>query len=181
MYGPTGIGVLYGKRFLLEAMSPYQGGGDMILHVSFDETIYNAPPYKFEAGTPPIAAAIGLAVAVDYLTDIGLARIAEHESMVLQHASEQLGRLPGVRIIGTASEKSAVISFMVDGIHPHDVGSLLNHYGIAIRAGHHCAQPVMQHFRVPATARASFALYNTRSEVDMLVDALKNIQRLCLH
>ncbi len=159
--GPTGIGILYGKAALLERMQPFKGGGDMILSVTFEKTTYNAIPHKFEAGTPPIAAAIGLGAAVDYLSAIGMDAIAAHELDLLDYATEQVNGMPGVRIIGTAEKKAAVLSFVVDGVHPHDVGTLLNQDGIAVRTGHHCAQPVMQRFKVPATSRASFAFYNT--------------------
>ncbi|MDP1707921.1 MAG: cysteine desulfurase [Gammaproteobacteria bacterium] len=178
MCGPTGIGVLYGKAALLEKMQPYQGGGDMILNVTFEKTTYNAIPYKFEAGTPPIAAAIALGAAVDYLSAIGMDAIARHEQALLRYATEQLGQLKGVRLIGTAREKAAVLSFTLDGIHPHDAGTLLDLEGVAIRAGHHCAQPVMQRFGVPATARASFAFYNTLAEVDALVKGVRKVQQV---
>lgn len=178
LYGPTGIGILYGKAALLEKMQPYQGGGDMILSVTFEHTTYNTIPYKFEAGTPPIAAAIGLGAAIDYVTAIGLDRITAHENALLDYATAQLGALPGVRLIGTARHKAAVLSFEIDGIHPHDIGTILNEDGIAIRAGHHCAQPVMQRFGVPATARASFAFYNTFAEVDALIAGIKNVQTM---
>ena len=176
--GPTGIGVLYGKRALLEKMQPFQGGGDMILSVTFEKTTYNTIPYKFEAGTPPIAAAIGLGTAIDYLNGIGFERIGAHETDLLNYATQQVGSMNGVRIIGTAKHKAAVLSFVVDGVHPHDVGTILNEDGIAIRTGHHCAQPVMQRFGVPATARASFAFYNTFEEVDALVAGIKKVQRM---
>ncbi len=164
VYGPTGIGVLYGKRALLEAMPPYQGGGDMIRSVTFEKTLYNDLPYKFEAGTPNIGGAIGLGVAIDYITQLGIDNIAAHEHELLVYGTEALSAIPGVRLIGTAKEKAAVISFLIDGIHPHDIGTILDREGIAIRTGHHCAQPVMQRYKIPATARASFALYNTRAE-----------------
>jgi cysteine desulfurase/selenocysteine lyase len=176
--GPTGIGVLYGKRALLEKMQPFQGGGDMILSVTFEKTTYNTIPYKFEAGTPPIAAAIGMGSAMDYLNGIGLERIGAHETELLNYATQQVGAMKGVRMIGTAKHKAAVLSFLVDGVHPHDVGTILNEDGIAIRTGHHCAQPVMQRFGVPATARASFAFYNTLEEVDALVAGIKKVQRM---
>ncbi|MGH8751894.1 MAG: SufS family cysteine desulfurase [Burkholderiales bacterium] len=176
--GPTGIGVLYGKRALLEKMQPFQGGGDMILSVTFEKTTYNTIPYKFEAGTPPIAAAIGLGAALDYLNNIGIERIAAHEHELLDYATAQVGALPGVKIIGTAKHKAAVLSFLVDGVHPHDVGTIINEDGIAIRTGHHCAQPVMRRFGIPATARASFAFYNTLAEVDALVIGIKKVQRM---
>ena len=172
MFGPTGIGVLYGKQALLDAMPPYQGGGEMILAVSFEKTQYNHLPAKFEAGTPNIAGAIGLAAAIDYLRNLGLDRIAAHDHQLLLYATEQLAAVDGLTIIGTASEKTSVVSFVLDGIHPHDLGTIVDHEGIAIRTGHHCAMPVMDFFGVPATARASFALYNTIEEVDLLVAAL---------
>ena len=175
--GPTGIGILYGKAALLERMQPFKGGGDMILSVTFEKTTYNVIPQKFEAGTPPIAAAIGLGAAVDYLSGIGMDAIAAHELGLLDYATAQLERLPGVRIIGTARDKAAVLSFALAGVHPHDVGTLLSQDGIAVRTGHHCAQPVMQRFRVPATSRASFAFYNTMAEVDALVAGIRNVQK----
>jgi len=176
--GPTGIGVLYGKAELLEKMQPFKGGGDMILSVSFEKTIYNTIPYKFEAGTPPIAAAIGLGAAVDYLSAIGMDTIARHEHALLQYATGQLSALPGLRLIGTATHKAAVLSFTLDGIHPHDVGTLLNQDGIAVRTGHHCAQPVMARFEVPATTRASFAFYNSMAEVDALVAGIRSVRQV---
>ena len=176
--GPTGIGILYGKAAILERMQPFKGGGDMILSVTFEKTTYNTIPHKFEAGTPPIAAAIGLAAAVDYLAAIGMQAIAAHEHSLLAYATEEFARLPGVRIIGTAAHKAAVLSFVVDGIHPHDVGTLLNQYGVAVRTGHHCAQPVMQRFKLPATSRASFAFYNTLAEVDALVTGIRDVQKV---
>lgn len=174
--GPTGIGVLYGKAELLEAMQPYQGGGDMILSVTFEKTDYNVIPYKFEAGTPAIAAAIGLGAAIDYLREIGLDRIEAYEQELLTYATARMMDVNGARIIGRAREKSAVLSFELDGVHPHDVGTILNDEGIAIRTGHHCAQPVMQRFSVPATARASFAFYNTKGEVDKLIEGLEKVR-----
>jgi cysteine desulfurase / selenocysteine lyase len=176
--GPTGIGILYGKAQLLEKMQPFKGGGDMILSVSFEKTTYNTIPHKFEAGTPPIAAAVGLGAAIDYLEALGMDRIEAHEADLLAHATDQLNRLPGVRIIGTAERKAAVLSFVVDGVHPHDVGTLLNEEGVAIRTGHHCAQPVMQRYRIPATSRASFAFYNTMAEVDSLVAGIRKVQKM---
>jgi cysteine desulfurase/selenocysteine lyase len=172
MCGPTGIGVLWGRESLLEAMPPWQGGGDMILAVSFERTVYNDLPYKFEAGTPHIAGAIGLGTAVDYLESLGMERIAAAEHDLLVYATQRLAEVPGLTIVGTAPEKAAVVSFTVEGVHPHDLGTILDHEGVAIRTGHHCAMPVMDFFGVPATARASFAFYNTRAEVDRLVDAL---------
>jgi len=176
--GPTGIGVLYGKAALLEAMQPFKGGGDMILSVTFEKTTYAPIPAKFEAGTPPIAAAITLGAAVDYLTHIGMDRIAAHETDLLDYATAAVTRLPGVRILGTAEKKAAVLSFVVQGVHPHDVGTLLNEDGVAIRTGHHCAQPVMQRFKVPATSRASFAFYNTFAEVDALAASIQRVQKV---
>jgi cysteine desulfurase/selenocysteine lyase len=173
MCGPTGIGVLYGRECLLSEMAPWQGGGDMILAVSFERTIYNELPYKFEAGTPHIAGAIGLAEAIRYLETLGLERIAAAEHELLRHATARLNEIPGLRIIGTAPGKAAVVSFVVDGIHPHDIGTILDHEGVAIRTGHHCAMPVMEFFGVPATARASFAFYNTTAEIDRLLEALQ--------
>ena len=176
--GPTGIGVLYGKAALLENMQPFKGGGDMILSVTFEKTTYAPIPAKFEAGTPPIGEAITLGAAIDYLTAIGIERVAAHETDLLDYATDQLNRMPGVRLIGTAEKKAAVLSFALDGVHPHDVGSLLNDDGVAIRTGHHCAQPVMQRFKVPATSRASFAFYNTMDEVDALVASIGRVQKL---
>ncbi|WP_426176869.1 SufS family cysteine desulfurase [Massilia sp. TWR1-2-2] len=178
--GPTGIGILFGKAALLESMQPFKGGGDMILSVTFEKTTYNTIPHKFEAGTPPIAAAIGLGAAVDYLSAIGMDAIAAHELALLDYATEQMVRMPGVRIIGTASRKAAVLSFAVEGVHPHDIGTLLNLEGVAVRTGHHCAQPVMQRFKVPATSRASFAFYNSMEEVDALIAAIRTVQKVFL-
>jgi len=176
--GPTGIGILYGKAPLLEKMQPFKGGGDMILSVTFEKTTYNTIPHKFEAGTPPIMPAIGLGAAVDYLSGVGMDRIAAHETDLLDYATQSVNRMGGVRIIGTAERKAAVLSFAVEGVHPHDVGTLLNEEGVAIRTGHHCAQPVMQRFKVPATCRASFAFYNTMEEVDALVAAIGKVQKV---
>ncbi len=176
--GPTGIGVLYGKAALLEKMQPFKGGGDMILSVSFEKTVYNTIPHKFEAGTPPIAAAIGLGAAVDYLSGIGMAAIANHEHALLSYATVQMMDMPGLRIIGTAKNKAAVLSFTVEGVHPHDVGTLLNQEGIAVRTGHHCAQPVMARFKLPATSRASFAFYNSMAEVDALIAGIRGVQKV---
>ena len=176
--GPTGIGMLYGKAKHLEAMQPYKGGGDMILSVTFEKTTYNTIPFKFEAGTPPIMAAIGLGAAIDYLQAIGMDKIAAHEHALLEYATAQINDMPGVRIIGTAKNKASVISFAIDGVHPHDIGSLLNQEGVAVRTGHHCAQPVMNRFRVPATSRASFAFYNTMAEVDALIAGIRTVQKV---
>jgi cysteine desulfurase/selenocysteine lyase len=173
MCGPTGIGVLYGREALLDRLPPWQGGGEMILRVSFDETIYNRLPYKFEAGTPNIAGAVGLGAAIDYLQAIGMARIAEYEADLLRYTTEQLSKVPNIRLIGTAPEKAGVQSFLIDGIHPHDLGTVLDHQGVAIRTGHHCAMPVMDFFGIPGTARASIAFYNNRQDVDQLVAGLK--------
>ncbi len=159
-------------------MQPFKGGGDMILSVTFEKTTYNAIPHKFEAGTPPIAAAIGLGTAVDYLLAIGMDAIATHELDLLNYATTQMTRMPSVRIIGTAKNKASVISFTVDGVHPHDVGTLLNQEGVAVRTGHHCAQPVMRRFEVPATSRASFAFYNTLAEVDALIVGIRSVQKV---
>jgi len=178
MFGPMGIGVLYGKTELLEAMPPYQGGGDMISSVTFEKTIYNKLPFKFEAGTPDVAGAIGLGAAVEYLTAIGMDKIAEHEHELLAYATDKVSAIPGVRLIGTAKEKASVLSFVMEGIHPHDIGTILDQEGIAIRTGHHCAQPVMQCFGIPATARASFALYNTKEEVDALAAGILKVQEV---
>ncbi|MBA4141671.1 MAG: cysteine desulfurase [Nitrosospira sp.] len=176
--GPTGIGVLYGKAELLERMQPFKGGGDMILSVTFEKTTYNSIPHKFEAGTPPIAAAVGLGAAVDYLSAIGVDAIAAYELELLDYATEQLSRLPGVRIIGTAASKTAVLSFVVEGVHPHDIGTLLNQDGIAVRTGHHCVQPVMLRLGVPATTRASFAFYNTMAEADAFIAGVRDVQKI---
>jgi len=172
LFGPTGIGALYGKADLLEAMPPYQGGGDMISSVSFEKTIYNTLPYKFEAGTPHIAGVIGLAAAIDYVEAIGRKQIAAYEADLLAYGTELLSAIPGLRLIGTARAKASVLSFVVDGIHAHDVGTILDMDGVAVRAGHHCAMPVMKRFGLPATARASLAFYNTRADLDALTKAI---------
>lgn len=173
MYGPTGIGVLYGREAWLDRLPPWQGGGEMILSVSFEETVYNKLPYKFEAGTPPIAGAIGLGAAIDYLQKLGMDNIAHHEAELLSHLSSRLTEIPGLRLIGTAAHKAGVQSFVIDGVHPHDLGTVLDHQGIAIRTGHHCAMPVMEFFGLAGTARASLALYNDRDDVEQLIDGLK--------
>jgi cysteine desulfurase/selenocysteine lyase len=178
LYGPTGIGVLYGKTKLLEAMPPWQGGGDMIASVTFEKTVYNRLPYKFEAGTPNIADTIGFGAAIDYLTNLGLDEIERHEGELLAYATQSVEAIPGVRIVGTAREKAGVLSFVMDEIHPHDVGTILDSEGIAVRTGHHCAQPVMQRFNIPATARASFGLYNTIEEVDALVAGIHKVKKV---
>ena len=175
IFGPTGIGVLYGKEALLDAMPPYQGGGDMIRSVTFEKTLFNALPYKFEAGTPHIAGAIGLAAAIDYVEAIGRDNIAQYEHDLLEYATHLLEEIPEVQIIGKAAHKAAVLSFIIDGVHPHDVGTILDDEGIAIRTGHHCTQPVMDRYGIPATARASFALYNTREEVDALAAGVRKV------
>jgi cysteine desulfurase/selenocysteine lyase len=175
VYGPTGIGVLYGKESLLEAMPPWQGGGDMILSVSFEKTTYNALPYKFEAGTPNIEGVVGLAAALDYVSALGIDNITAHEQELLAYATRRLQEIEGLRIIGTAAEKASVISFTLEGVHPHDIGTILDQEGIAIRTGHHCAQPIMMRFNIPATGRASFGLYNTLEEADVLVDGLRKV------
>jgi cysteine desulfurase/selenocysteine lyase len=178
LFGPTGVGVLYGRADALSALPPYQGGGDMILSVRFEETTYQGIPHKFEAGTPDIAGVIGLGAAIDYVNAVGLDAITAHEQDLLRYASEQLARLPGLRLIGTAREKAAVISFVLEGVHAHDVGTILDQHGIAVRTGHHCAQPVMERYGVPATVRASFALYNTRADVDALVRGLGQVRQV---
>jgi len=175
LYAPAGIGVLYGKQALLEAMPPYQGGGDMIRKVTFEDTEYNSLPYKFEAGTPSIADVVGLGAAIDYLTEIGMDNIAAYEAELLDYATEKASKIEGLRIIGTAKDKGAILSFVLDKIHPHDIGTMLDSLGIAIRAGHHCAMPVMDFFEVPATARASFAMYNTKEEIDVLMNGIEQL------
>ena len=175
LYGPTGIGVLYGKESLLEAMPPYQGGGDMILSVRFEQTEYNELPYRFEAGTPNISGAVGLGCAIDFVNEVGVEAISAHEAALLAYATEQLSAIEGVRLVGTAENRAGLVSFVVEGVHPHDIGTLLDGEGIAIRAGHHCAQPVMERFGVPATARASFGMYSTFDEVDRLVVAIQKV------
>jgi len=178
LYGPTGVGVLYGKAALLDAMPPYQGGGDMISSVTFEKTLYNKLPWKFEAGTPNIAGGIGLGAAIDYLGRLDWQQVEAYEHDLLAYATEAVSAAPGVRLIGTAREKTAVLSFVLDGIHPHDIGTILDREGIAIRTGHHCAQPLMQRFGVPATARASLGLYNNRADIDALVAGLHKVQEV---
>jgi cysteine desulfurase / selenocysteine lyase len=178
LYGPTGIGVLYGKESRLDAMPPFLGGGDMISSVTFEKTTWNVLPYKFEAGTPNIAGGVGLGAAIDYLGRVGIANVTAHEEDLLGYATRTLSVLPGLNVIGTAPEKIGVLSFTLDGIHPHDVGTVLDQEGIAIRTGHHCAQPVMEFFGIPATARASLALYNTREEIDALTEGIRKVQRM---
>ena len=178
LFGPTGIGVLYGRAALLEAMSPYQGGGDMISSVTFEKTLYNKVPYKFEAGTPHIEGVIGLGAAIDYLAGIDRTAARAHEDELLRHATEAIGAIPGVRIIGTARDKTGVLSFVMDGIHPHDIGTVMDQEGVAIRAGHQCTQPLMDRFGVPAMARASLAFYNTREEIDALVRGIHRVREV---
>jgi len=178
MYGPTGIGVLYGRGELLEAMPPYQGGGDMIASVTFEETTYNSLPYKFEAGTPHIEGAIALGATVDYLNTIGMDAIAAYEQDILAYGTEVLSNIDGVKLIGTAKQKAGVLGFTLESAHPHDIGQLLDEDGVAVRAGHHCAQPVMQHFGVPATARASLGIYNTRADIDALAAAIRKVNEV---
>jgi cysteine desulfurase/selenocysteine lyase len=178
LYAPTGIGVLYAKREHLESMDPFQGGGDMIASVTFEKTTYNRVPYKFEAGTPNIAGTIAMGRAIDYVQEIGLERIGAYEDELLEYATAKVGAIPGVRLIGTAADRASVLSFDLEGVHPHDVGTILDREGVAVRAGHHCAQPVMERFGVAATVRASFAFYNTREEVDALVAALETVREV---
>jgi cysteine desulfurase/selenocysteine lyase len=178
IYGPMGIGVLWGRRELLEQMPPWQGGGDMILSVSFEKTVYNTLPYKYEAGTPAVAEAVGLAAAIGYLERQGLEAVAAHEADVLRYAVEQLRGIPGLRLVGTPAARAGVISFLVGDVHPHDVGTVLDGHGVAIRAGHHCAQPLMHRYGIAATARASVALYNTREEVDALVRGIHAVREV---
>jgi cysteine desulfurase/selenocysteine lyase len=176
MYGPMGVGVLYGKRDLLEKMPPYQAGGDMIRSVTFTKTTFNALPFRFEAGTPSVGDVVGLGSAIDYIQGIGYPAMAEHEQDLLHYATERLSSIDGIRIVGTAADKTSVVSFLLDGVHPHDVGTIVDREGIAIRTGHHCTQPVMQHYNVAATSRASFGIYNTRDEIDALVAALGTVK-----
>jgi cysteine desulfurase/selenocysteine lyase len=178
LFGPSGVGALYGKAELLEEMPPYQGGGEMILSVDFEKSTFKEIPHKFEAGTPDIAGAVGLGAAIDYLNGVGFGGIAAHEKDLLAYGTAILEELPGLRIIGNASEKASVLSFVLDGIHPHDVGTILDQEGIAVRTGHHCAQPVMDRFGVPATTRASLALYNTRSDLDALANGIRKVQEI---
>ena len=178
LYGPTGIGLLYGKAAHLEEMPPYQGGGDMVSSVTFEKTTYNEIPYKFEAGTPHIAGAIGLGAAIKYLTGLGFDQVALHERELLAYATDALQQIPGLKLIGTAPEKASILSFVMEGIHPHDIGTIVDREGVAIRTGHHCTQPVMDRFGIPATARASLAMYNTRNDIDALVVALEQVRRV---
>jgi cysteine desulfurase/selenocysteine lyase len=178
MFGPSGVGVLYGREAILEKMPPYQGGGDMIASVTFEKTTYNRLPFRFEAGTPNIAGVVGLGAAMDYLTEIGLDAISAYEEELLDYGTERLRSVPGLRIVGEARHKASVLSFVLDSVHPHDIGTILDQEGIAVRTGHHCAQPVMDRFGVPATARASLALYNTREEIDRLVSGLHTVRQV---
>jgi cysteine desulfurase/selenocysteine lyase len=178
VFGPSGAGVLYGRAELLEAMPPWQGGGEMILSVSFEKTVYHEIPHKFEAGTPNITGAVGLGAALDYVTGLSWEAIQAHERDLLAYGTQALAQVPGLRLVGTAEHKAAVFSFVLDGVHPHDVGTVLDQEGVAVRTGHHCAQPVMQHFGVPATVRASLALYNTREDIDALVAALQRTREV---
>jgi cysteine desulfurase/selenocysteine lyase len=178
LFGPTGIGVLYGKLKLLEAMPPYQGGGDMISKVTFKKTTYNVVPNKFEAGTPNIAGSVGLGAAIDYLQSLDFAAMSAYEGELLAYGTKVLSSLPGIRIVGTAKEKAGVLSFVMDNVHPHDIGTILDQEGVAIRTGHHCTQPLMERLGVPATARASLALYNTKEELDALVRALNRVHEI---
>jgi cysteine desulfurase/selenocysteine lyase len=178
IYGPTGIGVLYGKAELLEQMPPYQGGGDMISSVTFEKTTYNKIPHKFEAGTPDISGVIGLGAAIAYIDNLGIASIAEHEAELLSYATAQLEKIPGIRLVGTAREKVGALSFVMEGVHPHDIGTILDQEGIAVRTGHHCAQPIMDRFGIPATVRASFGLYNTKAEIDGLAAGIEKVKEI---
>lgn len=178
VYGPTGIGILYGKAELLNAMEPYQGGGEMIRRVTFEETSYNEVPYKFEAGTPHIAGAIGLASALEYVSQFGIEAVSEYEDALLSHATEAVKDIPGLRIIGTATEKAGILSFVMAGVHPHDIGTILDTEGVAIRAGHHCTMPLMTRYGIPGTARASFAMYNTKEDIDALVRGIEKVKEV---
>ena len=173
LYAPTGIGVLYGKKEILDEMSPYQGGGDMIKSVTFEKTVYNDVPQKFEAGTPNISGAIALGTAIDYILDIGMENIAKHEDELLRYATEEISKIEGIKVIGNAKHKASVLSFVMENVHPHDIGTIMDTQGVAIRAGNHCTQPVMDFYSIPATARASFAIYNDKNDVDKLVSSVK--------
>ncbi|MEE3248943.1 MAG: aminotransferase class V-fold PLP-dependent enzyme, partial [Chloroflexota bacterium] len=175
LFGPTGIGILYGKEDYLNSMPPFLGGGEMIKSVTFEKTIYNDLPYKFEGGTPDIAGAIGLGAAIDYVNGLGFSRITAHEEELLQYGTEALESIAGVHIVGTSAHKAGILSFVMDAAHPHDIGTILDEQGIAIRTGHHCAQPVMQRFQIPATARASLAFYNTKEDIDALVKGIDRV------
>jgi cysteine desulfurase/selenocysteine lyase len=175
MYGPSGVGVFYGKEKWLESMPPWEGGGDMISSVTFEKTTYNQIPYKFEAGTPNIAGVVGLGAAIDYLNQIGIEEVARYENELLSYGTERLSEIEGVTIVGQAKHKASVLSFVLEGIHPHDIGTILDQEGIAIRTGHHCAQPVMDFFSVPATARASLALFNNKEDIDVLVEGIERV------
>jgi cysteine desulfurase/selenocysteine lyase len=178
VYGPSATGALYGREALLEAMPPWQGGGDMIASVSFERSTWNELPYKFEAGTPNVAGVIGLGAALEWLTGLGIEAVAAHEHALLEHGTRLLGELPGVKLVGTAREKASVLSFVIDGVHPHDAGTVLDHEGIAVRTGHHCAQPVMERYGLPATTRASLACFNTRAELDALSAGIRKVQEM---
>ena len=178
MYGPTGIGILYGKKEILEKMDPYQGGGDMIKSVTFEKTIYNDLPHIFEAGTPNIVGAIGLAKAIEFIEDVTIEKIEKHEMKLLNYATEKINDIDGVEIVGNAEEKASVISFLMEDIHPHDIGTIMDNLGIAIRAGHHCTQPIMDFYNIPATARASFAIYNTEKDVDKLIQGIQKVKEV---
>ena len=178
MYGPTGIGILYGKKEILDKMEPYQGGGDMIKSVTFEKTIYNDVPHIFEAGTPNIVGAIGLGKAVEFIEGITVEEIEKHELDLLNYATDKINGIKGVQIIGNSKDKASVISFVMEGIHPHDIGTIMDNLGIAIRAGHHCTQPVMDFYEIPATARASFAIYNTKEDVDKLIDGIQKTKEV---
>lgn len=178
IYGPTGIGILFGKASILQDMPPYQGGGDMIASVSFSGTTFKDPPHRFEAGTPPIAEAIGLAAAIDFLTTIGMQAVFDHDQDLLAYVTPKLQEIPGLRIVGTAPQKAGIISFVMDGAHPHDIGTILDRQGVAIRAGHHCAQPLMEFYKIPATARASFGLYTTKDDLDKLIAAIQKVREI---
>jgi cysteine desulfurase/selenocysteine lyase len=178
IYGPTGVGVLYGRAELLEDMPPYQGGGDMISSVTFEKTLYNKVPHKFEAGTPDIAGVIGLGAAISYIDNLGITAISDHEDELLSYATRQLSAIPGIRLVGTAREKVGALSFVMEGVHPHDIGTILDQDGIAVRTGHHCAQPIMDRFGIPATVRASFGLYNTKSEIDSLSAGIEKVREI---
>ncbi|MDE2030316.1 MAG: cysteine desulfurase, partial [Alphaproteobacteria bacterium] len=178
LYGPTAVGILYGKHDILAAMPPYQGGGDMIASVTFEKTTYKEPPHRFEAGTPPITEVIGLGAAIEYVSTIGMARIARHDTDILAYATEKLSRINSLRIIGTAAQKSGILSFTMENAHPHDIGTILDRHGIAIRAGHHCAQPLMEHLGIAATARASFGLYTSREDIDALAAGIEKVREI---
>jgi cysteine desulfurase/selenocysteine lyase len=178
LYAPTGIGILYGKKEILDEMSPYQGGGDMIKSVTFEKTVYNDVPQKFEAGTPNISGAIALGTAIDYILDIGMENIAKHEDELLKYATEEIKKIEGIKVIGNAKHKASVLSFVMENVHPHDIGTIMDTQGVAIRAGNHCTQPIMDFYSIPATARASFAIYNNKNDVDKLVSSVKKTMEI---